>query len=113
MTSFTLHTLPVSTNALYRGRRFLTRKGKDNKEAIGLEATLAWRPNKPLEGKICATARLFFKDGRMLDIENLKALWDSLSGIVYLDDKQIFELHLYKAIDRENPRVEISVTEII
>ncbi len=104
--------MPISTNKLYQGRRFLTKEGKANKEALGWEARVEWGGKAPLEGKIKATVHLFFKDGRMLDIDNLKALWDSLSGICYIDDSQIHQLHLFKSIDRENPRVEIDIKQI-
>ena len=108
----TLTTMPISTNKLYQGRRFLTKEGKANKEAISWEAKAQWMPRKPITGKIATTARLYFKDGRMLDIENLKALWDSLSGIVYEDDRQIHELHIFKEIDKQRPRVEITISSL-
>ena len=108
----TLTTMPISTNKLYQGRRFLTKEGKANKEAISWEAKAQWMPRKPITGKIAITGRLYFKDGRMLDIENLKALWDSLSGIVYEDDRQIHELHLFKGISKEHPRVELTIASL-
>lgn len=106
--TITIYTIPVSTNALYRGRRFLTQRGKENKEAIALEAMTQWR-QKPLDGRIHLKVGLFFPDARKRDIDNIKGLLDSFSGILYTDDSQIDRLTITKEVDRDNPRVEIEV----
>ena len=42
------------------------------------------------------------------DIDNyLKVMLDNLQGGLYVNDKQITELHIYKRVDRDNPRVEV------
>lgn len=104
----TIYTIPVSTNALYRGRRFLTQRGKENKETIALEAMTQWR-QKPLDGRIRLKVSLFFPDARKRDIDNIKGLLDSFSGVLYTDDNQIDKLTITKEVDRDNPRVEIEV----
>lgn len=38
----------------------------------------------------------------------VKALLDAMTGIVYKDDSQINELHVFKEIDKENPRTEVT-----
>jgi Holliday junction resolvase RusA-like endonuclease len=43
------------------------------------------------------------------DVDNIKTLLDSCSGIVWEDDGQIADLHITKAYDKENPRCELSV----
>ena len=43
------------------------------------------------------------------DVDNLKLLLDSMKGILFADDAQVIELHIYKFKDKDNPRVEISV----
>lgn len=106
----TLKTMPISTNQLYQGRKFLTKKGKANKEAIAWEAKVQMTSKMLLKGPIKATVRLFWPDRRNHDIENLKALFDSLSGIAYEDDGQIQELHIFKSISKLDPRTEIEVS---
>lgn len=67
---------------------------------------------QPLSGAIAITARVYRPANRG-DLDNyLKALLDALNTRAYHDDKQIVELHAYKAVDRANPRVEIEIQEI-
>jgi crossover junction endodeoxyribonuclease RusA len=107
----TLLTLPVSTNNLYsngsRGR-FTTDRGRRNKEQIAWEARAQYR-GKPLAGPVAAEITLFWQNGRNHDIDNIKALLDALTGIVWEDDGQIVDLHTMKEVDRANPRVELRV----
>lgn len=105
----TLRTLPLSTNRLYRGRRFLTIEGKTNKEALAWEMRAAWR-GKPLTGPVALDIALYWPDGRRHDLDNIKGLLDAFTGILYGDDSQIEELRIRKAVDRINPRVEIEIT---
>lgn len=37
---------------------------------------------------------------------------DALTGIVWLDDSQIVEAHVFKGYDKANPRIEISIEVI-
>lgn len=63
-----------------------------------------------IEGDVCLNVLFYFKDNRKRDIDShLKALLDSMSGVVYLDDSQVNELHVYKQVDTKNPRVEVSI----
>lgn len=104
--------LPLSTNRLYRGRRFLTPEGKANKEALAWEARVNWRGN-PLSGPVALDIALYWPDGRRHDVDNIKGLLDAFTGILYEDDSQIEELRVRKAIDRANPRVEIEVSKTV
>lgn len=108
----TLQTLPMSTNAIYRGRRFLTEKGKSNKVKMAWEAKRQW--GQPLlTGLLTVEVSLFWPDKRRHDVDNIKALLDSLSGIIYKDDSQIQHLVVKKAVDKERPRVEIIVAPLL
>jgi Holliday junction resolvase RusA-like endonuclease len=43
-------------------------------------------------------------------LDNFNKLWqDALTGIVYEDDSQIAELHLYRDYDKANPRLEVVI----
>jgi Holliday junction resolvase RusA-like endonuclease len=48
------------------------------------------------------------------DLDNtLKAILDSLNGIVYVDDRQIISIYAERHDDKSNPRAEIEVLEAI
>jgi Holliday junction resolvase RusA-like endonuclease len=56
------------------------------------------------------TLRLFFENSRRHDADNVaKAILDAGNGVVWKDDDQVAELHVYKCLDAEKPRVEVSV----
>lgn len=71
-----------------------------------------WRGAK-LAGDLKLHARCFFPDLRKRDAANLRKLCtDALSGIAYADDSQLVSETWEKAgLDRENPRIEITVEE--
>jgi crossover junction endodeoxyribonuclease RusA len=95
---------------MYRGgRRFLTSKGREIKDEIGTEL-LVQRNSGPLAGPVALNVLFYFPNKRRRDIDNcLKALLDCMTGILYLDDSQIDELHVYKQIDTKNPRTVVQV----
>lgn len=108
-----LKTMPLSTNHLYAhsGRmRFMTSKGKENKEALQWETRTQYR-GKPLTCPVRLKIALWWADKRKHDIDNIKILLDAFTGILYEDDGQITELHIMKGYDKENPRVEIELLE--
>jgi len=67
---------------------------KPFKNAVGMEIVF-YRPR--LAGDI---------DGR------LKSLFDALTGILYDDDSQIEEMHVWNKKDKDDPRVELTVYEL-
>lgn len=108
----TLRTPAISLNSMYRGRRFLTEEGRAAKESMSLEMRLMWR-RAPIEGPVKVTVTFYFKNRARRDTSNfVKALYDSATGIVWLDDSQIEEEHLYKRVDPGNPRVEIEASPL-
>jgi crossover junction endodeoxyribonuclease RusA len=104
-------TMPLSTNKIYRGRRFLTEAAKVNKSLMGWEIKTQWE-QQPLKGNVTMTVELYYPDKRRRDIDNLKGMIDSFTGILYEDDSQITELRLKKYVDKQNPRVTIHITEV-
>ena len=103
---------PQSTNHLYghQGRRvFLTSDGRDTKLDYQWQAKMQWK-NPVILDEIELNIRLFFPDGRRRDWDNWhKISMDSLNGIVWKDDKQIYKATVEKFIDKRNPRIEIDV----
>lgn len=99
---------PPSTNHLYantpNGRR-MTEEGRAfKKECMDrmLEARIRTRaPSPPFVLRVW----MLVPDKRMRDLSNLiKAAEDCLAEFLGYNDSLHHELHLYKALDRENPR---------
>lgn len=111
MIQLTFKTMPLGTNNLYfnRGKfRVLTPKARERKEQTAWEARAQYR-GKPLEGSLAVSVALYWPTRANHDIDNIKMLLDALTGILWVDDGQITQLHLSKAYCKENPRVELSV----
>jgi Holliday junction resolvase RusA-like endonuclease len=48
---------------------------------------------------------------RKIDIDNMeKMVWDSLTGVLYRDDSQIWDAEAHRRVDPELPRTEVIVT---
>lgn len=113
--SFTLLTKPLIANHkhfAFRGRLILTKKWRNTKESMCDEITSLWGNFAPIKGIVTLNLSLYYGDNRKRDIDAyLKMLLDSMTGIVYEDDSQIDELHVFKFKDKENPRTEIIVGE--
>lgn len=107
---------PKSTNNIYRyacrgnyPSMYMTKTGKDIKKQYQWEAKSQWKMN-PLKGELTVNVILYFGTKRTHDIDNYsKILLDSLTDIVWEDDKQITELNIVKEYDKERPRIEVTV----
>lgn len=110
--TITLTGNPISVNALYRGRRFLTRDGAEAKRAAAWEAKTQLPAGfGPTKEEVRVRIRFHFRNDRS-DIDNaLKSVLDSMTGILWDDDRQIVYLEAHKSVDRANPRVEIEIIE--
>lgn len=107
---------PVSVNQMYAPARYgkgmrLTDAARIWKEYAALTASSQWEAKKPLEGRLCVTYRFF---GTQTDWDNpCKILGDSMNKIVYYDDKQIVEAHIYMyREDKSDPRVDVEIQTI-
>lgn len=58
---------------------------------------------------LAVTLRAFFPDRRTRDLDNTAKAVDGANGVVWHDDTQIREWHLYGFVDRKNPRLEVVV----
>lgn len=63
-----------------------------------------------LDGPLSFTAHIYYASHRK-DLDPSLIL-DGLQGLVYANDRQIREQHLFHGIDRVNPRAEIEIREI-
>lgn len=106
--TITLKGSPISVNKLYRGRRFLTSVGKAIKLDYAYQAKAQYS-GPVLEDPIRVDAVIYFENKRS-DIDNvIKATLDCLTGLLWKDDMQVVELHVFKKIDKENPRIELAI----
>jgi Holliday junction resolvase RusA-like endonuclease len=107
--------LPPSTNNLYVNagrRRVLSPRARTYKNTIGWEGRRQYR-GKPLTGELCVEVQIFWPDRRRHDIDNgLKALFDSLTGIIYEDDSQIADAHVIRFLGSKTPGVEMRVSAL-
>ena len=108
----TLLTKPIPINQKYgviNGRMLLSKKYRDTKDALAWEIRSQWQ-NKPLTGDVTMNIVQYFGDKRKRDCDAyIKIIMDAGEGILYEDDSQVNELCVTKQIDKESPRIEVSV----
>ena len=92
-------------------RRYKAERTRTYQETVGWYARQVWKGD-PLKVtlKLGMTLRFYRETAQWCDLDRLENnIMDALEGIVYENDVQIWAKHSEKAIDRENPRVEILV----
>ena len=103
-----INNTPVSVNhayRAYRGRVVLSAKAREFKQHV-----LDCLPEDYIKimGKVRLEVKFMFKDKRKRDIDNyLKVLLDSIKGVLFEDDDQIYELKVVKAIGCEREGIEL------
>jgi crossover junction endodeoxyribonuclease RusA len=120
-------TLPVppSINHQYatvNGRRLLSSAGRAYKAQVGRlvrldlskrtdrSAVLSYLQSEPLALSI----RFYFTSALRRDVDGgLKIAQDALCEGMGINDNRIVETHLYKHVDRGNPRIEVSLTSAV
>lgn len=64
----------------------------------------------PIEGDVVVTMHIYYSSRRPDLDESL--ILDLLQGVMYLNDRQVKEKHIYWHLDKENPRTLIEVKKI-
>lgn len=91
----------------YRDKRVTVWQDK-----VGWAARAKMGGRPPLRDDLNITIRFTRANKRRVDIDNLsKAVLDAMNGIVYKDDQQVKELHLYKSYHNYG-KVEVEVREL-
>ena len=117
-------TLPVppSINHQYatvNGRRLLSSTGRSYKAQVGQQVwvTLAQSPEAPSfrdrlrSGPLALSIRFFFATSLRRDLDGgLKIAQDAICEGLDVNDNRIIETHLYKHVDKLNPRIELSLS---
>lgn len=107
---------PPSSNRywrVFRGRAVKSRHAREYIETVAAafdaQATNAEREALPLTGPVAVTLA-WHRGARRGDLDNrLKVVCDSLAGLLYVNDRQIIELH---ASRHESPRAGRLVVEV-
>jgi len=112
--------LPPSINRQYatvNGRRVLSATGRRYKVTVGqllmtAPSSSEWTAflQKAREHFLTLTIHFYFPTLLRRDIDGgLKIAQDSLCEAMNLNDNRIMEIHLYKTLDRDNPRLECTL----
>ena len=110
-------TLPVppSSNRWHRnvhGRVVKSEAARDYQELTRILALQQRIPliEKPTE--VVVTIR-WFREALRGDLDKRYSIMlDALEGIAFENDSQIAEIHAYRVLDRENPRIEVIVSRL-
>jgi Holliday junction resolvase RusA-like endonuclease len=90
----------------------MTQEGKDLKESYGWQIKTQWKGGI-LKGKVGVDLFLYFSDEKRRDVDNFtKLVIDSLKGMCFEDDSQIYDLHIKKVVDKFFPRIEVNIRTI-
>lgn len=117
---FTVPGEPVTWKRARRGRG---RSYTDPKDAAHREKIRAFARNagvrRPFAGPVALELAFYRRKADAPtalctgDLDNLeKAVKDALSGIAYVDDRQVTDVVKRKRIDRARPRTEVTVVEL-
>lgn len=111
--------LPIPPNANnYRGVSWKHRRFYLRPEAKAYHRhvqAVCWQAGitKPSEERFDVTLRVF-RPARRGDTDGYsKVLLDALQGFVYVNDRQVRDLHVIPREDKENPRVEVDLSVVI
>ncbi len=111
---------PKSTQHLYRytcrgkfGSYYMTAEAKALKEQYQWEVKSQW--TLPIiKEDVEIHMALYFPTKRKGDIDNFcKIAFDSMTGVVFDDDKQIVKLTIEKFYDKHRPRICIEVDSAV
>jgi len=114
--------IPPSINKHYatvNGRRLLSSAGRAYKAQVGRQVWLALAQSpvrislmeRLQSGPLAFSVRFFFTTALRRDLDSgLKITQDAICEGLGVNDNRIVETHLYKTVDRMNPRVEVSLS---
>jgi Holliday junction resolvase RusA-like endonuclease len=90
----------------FRGRMVKSAEGRAYCHLIG---SLSHDQGEPLVLPLSVSIR-WYRGRKSGDLDNrAKVVLDALQGVAYVNDSQIVELHMYRADDKNDPRVEVVV----
>jgi len=88
-------------------------KSREAREYQELASILAIQQRIPLVKKpqeVVVTVR-WFREALRGDLDKRYSIMlDALQGVAFENDAQVAEIHAYRSLDRENPRMEVIVS---
>lgn len=109
--------IPAARPRFSGGRAYQPKRNVEYRAVVQAAAFAAMKGNKPLQGEVSATVRLYRKykpTSRIFgDVDNhLKSIFDGLNQIVFDDDSQVIRCSVEKYQDKLQPRAEIDVESV-
>lgn len=105
---------PPSANRIWRtgrGRTYTSQAAKDFKAAVYAEA-LRQRITKPVFAGPVKLTMTWYRQRKAGDLSNrIKVVEDALNGVVWVDDKQVSELHLFRVDGQRPGRLHLIIEE--
>lgn len=105
--------VPPSANRYWRsynGTVVVSAEAQDYKAGVQLQARYARL--QPFGGDVAMYVHVY-RAQRRGDLDNFaKVLGDALNGVMYHDDSQVVELHMWRHDDKAQPRVEVEVRKV-
>lgn len=103
---------PPSLNKMYKHSRFGVRlSAAATSYKAEVHSILRSKGHTQPTAEPCTLTIHQYRPRNAGDVDNYtKVLADALQGHLYENDKQIAELHIYQHTDKQNPRIEITVT---
>jgi crossover junction endodeoxyribonuclease RusA len=106
---------PPSANRIWRngrGRTYLSQAAKDFKAAV-LAAALMQRIDRPIFHGPVKLTMTWFRKRKAGDLSNrIKVVEDALNGVVWDDDKQVTEIHVYRVDAVQVGRLDVTVADV-
>ncbi len=102
--------IPKQSFRYKKGGGYQPKRVTEWEQIVAWYALEAMWGNLLLEGDLKVELNFKRKNKRKCDLDNLsKAVLDACNGIVWEDDRQIIDLRITKAHDKENPGVLVTV----
>jgi crossover junction endodeoxyribonuclease RusA len=106
---------PPSANRIWRngrGRTYTSQAAKDFKAAV-LAAALKAGIRKPLFTGPVRLTMIWYRQRKAGDTSNrIKVVEDALNNVLWLDDKQVCELHVYRVDGQRPGRLEVTIADV-
>lgn len=119
MIKFTVKGNPIPKQSYEEGKtrqgkkvRFLPQKIRDWQNKVGWKAKEVMQGKPPLEKRVGVILHFYRTNWIRVDNDNLsKAVLDGMNKIVFKDDTQALDVSISRRVDKNNPRVEITVID--
>ena len=118
--SFVVDGQPVPKARARAGRggvHYTPEKTRSYERRVGVnrfrEEYLKYGDDWPMDKRYRVTVCAYFSDRRNRDLDNvLKSVLDGLNKHAYHDDRQVDDMRIVRAYDKQNPRVSVLVEVI-